>query len=213
MFTGLVEDVGTVVSVSPRGNGRVITVRTAIALAEVGVGASIAVDGVCLTAEGFAGDTFTVTAGKETLAVTTVGRFQKGRRVNLERALRLGDRLGGHLVQGHVDGVGTVKSLRREQESLVVWIEVPKDLRRYVAVKGSVTLDGVSLTVNELSEGGFRVNLIPHTVEVTTLGDRSPGDPVNLEVDLLARYVERLLAEPGDDALTFERLRALGYGD
>jgi riboflavin synthase len=212
MFTGLVEDVGAVVSVSAKGNGKSLTLRTAIPLADVTLGASIAVNGVCLTAEGFSGDTFTVTVGQETLSVTTIGKLRVGGRVNLEQSLRMGDRLGGHLVQGHVDGVGMVKTVRRLQESLVVWIDVPKSLRRYVAVKGSITVDGVSLTVNELSGGAFRINLIPHTVASTTLGDRRTGDSVNLEVDLLARYVERLLAEPGE-SLTFERLRALGYGD
>ena len=176
----LVEDVGTVVAVSPKGNGRLLTLKTAIPLGEVALGASIAVDGVCLTAEDFAGDTFTVTAGKETLAVTTVGGLTKGHRVNLERALRVGDRLGGHLVQGHVDGVGQVKTVTRDRESLVVWVQVPEPLRRYVAVKGSITVDGVSLTVNELSGGAFRVNLIPHTVGETNLGDRRVGDAVNL---------------------------------
>ncbi len=212
MFTGLVEDVGTVVAVRPKGNGRVLTLQTAIPLAEVDLGASIAVNGVCLTAEGFVGNTFTVTAGKETLSVTTVGGLKKGGRVNLERALRVGDRLGGHLVQGHVDGVGQVRSVTRDRESLIAWVDAPKSLRRYIATKGSVTVDGVSLTVNELDAGAFRVNLIPHTVAMTTLGDRVAGDPVNLEVDLLARYVERLLSEPGQ-GLTFERLRELGYGD
>ncbi len=211
MFTGLVEDVGRIVEVVPRGNGRVLTVRTGLPLAEVALGASIAIDGVCLTAEGFTAETFSLTAGKETLACTTVGGLVAGRRVNLERALRVGDRLGGHLVQGHVDGTARVTSVRQDQESLVVWLEAPQPLRRYIATKGSVTLDGVSLTVNELSGGTFRVNLIPHTVTATTLGERGPGDSVNLEVDLLARYVERLLAEPGD-RLTFERLRALGFG-
>ena len=212
MFTGLVEDVGTVVAVGPRGTGRLLTVRTRIPLAEVDLGASIAVNGVCLTAEGFRDDTFTVTAGRETLDVTSVGGLVPGARVNLERALRLGDRLGGHLVQGHVDGVGRVKTVRSASESVVVWIDLPAALQRYVAVKGSITVDGVSLTVNELSGGACRVNLIPHTVASTTFGDRRAGDPVNLEVDLLARYVERLLAEPGK-SLTFERLRELGYGD
>ncbi len=212
MFTGLVEDVGTVTAVRPQGHGRVLTLQTALPLDQVALGASIAVDGVCLTAEAFGPDSFTVTAGQETLAVTTIGGLQRGRRVNLEQALRVGDRLGGHLVQGHVDGVGQVKTVTPSRESLVVWVDVPPPLRRYVAVKGSITVDGVSLTVNELAGGAFRVNLIPHTVASTTLGDRRPGDPVNLEVDLLARYVERLLAEPGE-GLTFERLRDLGYGD
>ena len=211
MFTGLVEDVGQVVKVLPKGNGRVLTVRTGLPLAEVELGASIAIDGVCLTAEGFTADTFSVTAGKETVACSTIGGLDTGRRVNLERALRVGDRLGGHLVQGHVDGTARVTSVRQDRESLVVWLEAPQALRRYIATKGSVTLDGVSLTVNELAAGTFRVNLIPHTVTATTLGERRPGDSVNLEVDLLARYVERLLAEPGE-RLSFERLRALGFG-
>lgn len=223
MFTGLIEDVGTVVAVRPvgGGGGRELTVRTAIPVAEIAVGDSVAMDGVCLTAETFGADHLTVTAGRETLALTTVGEWAAGRRVNLERALRVGDRLGGHLVAGHVDGPGHVESADKRGESWVIWVATPPELSRYVAAKGSICMDGVSLTVNELRparRGGgdaFRVNIIPHTAAETTLAGYTPGRAVNLEVDLLARYVERLLAggAAGQEGggLTLERLRELGY--
>ncbi|MBA2321668.1 MAG: riboflavin synthase [Deltaproteobacteria bacterium] len=209
MFTGLVEDAGVVTSITPRDGGRVLAVRTRIPLAEVRVGDSIAVDGVCLTAETVGGDVFTAIAGRETLAVTTLDDVRVGRTVHLERALAVGDRLGGHLVQGHVDGVGRVRSAARAGESWIVWVTPPPDLARYIAVKGSICIDGVSLTVNELDGDDFRVNLIPHTTAVTRLGDLRAGDRVNLETDVLAKYVERLLGRgPGLDADT---LRRWGY--
>ena len=229
MFTGLVEDTGVVVSTRPLGNGRSLQIRTKIPLAEVAVGDSIACDGVCLTAERTDGDVFTVTAGRETLDKTTVGGWSAGRRVHLERALRVGDRLGGHLVQGHVDGVAEIASLTKSAESVVIWIRPPSELARYIVTKGSICVDGVSLTVNEIrqlrSPGGelrasaaptladditFRVNIIPHTTEVTRLGGLSAGDRVNLEVDLLARYVERLLGR-SEGGLTVEKLKEHGF--
>lgn len=200
MFTGLVEDTGTIVSRAPFGNGIRFAIKTRIDLAEVELGASIAVDGVCLTAESFEGDVWTATAGAETLAATTLGDFKAGRRVHLERALRLGDRLGGHLVQGHVDGVGAVRSIAKERESVVIWTEAPPELSRFIANKGSITLDGVSLTVNEIDGHAFRVGIVPHTAEWTHLGDLRPGSRVNLEVDVLAKYVERLLGARSDAA-------------
>lgn len=193
MFTGLVEDTGAVVERSPLGHGVRLVLRTALPLADVAIGDSIACDGCCLTVEGIDGDRFSVTAGRETLDKTTLGTWQPGRRVHFERALRVGDRLGGHLVQGHVDGVGVVVRAAVEAESLVAWLEAPADLARLVATKGSVAVDGVSLTVNEVAGAQFRVNLIPHTVAVTHLGELTAGRPVNLEVDVIARYVERIL--------------------
>jgi len=215
MFTGLVEDVGTIVSVQPRGRGRALVIRTALPLSDVAIGDSIAVDGVCLTAEAIDADTFDAVAGRETLSRSTLIDARPGRRVHLERALALGDRLGGHLVQGHVDGLGRVRRVSDQQESWVVWIEVPAELRRYVANKGSITIDGVSLTVNELGDGAMRLNVVPHTARATRLGTLRPGDPVNLEVDVLAKYVERLLGAagrgPAHEGLTPELLRTYGY--
>jgi len=212
MFTGLVEDVGTIVSVARQGDGRELTIRTALPMAEVALGDSIAVDGACLTVETLGADRFTAVAGRETLDRTTLCHAAPGARVHLERALRVGDRLGGHLVQGHVDGVGRVVRVEPARESLVLWIEAPPELARYVAPKGSVTVDGVSLTVNEVDAARFRVNIVPHTARVTRLGGFTAGVPVNLEVDVLAKYVERLLGlPPPDGGLTFDKLARSGF--
>lgn len=218
MFTGIIEDVGTLVRVTPEGGGRRLGIRTAMPLGEVRIGDSIAVRGACLTVERHAGDVFEVVAGQETLAATTVGALREGSRVHLERALQLGARLDGHLVQGHVDGVGRVIRSEDARESWVLWVDVGAELAPYVATKGSICLDGVSLTVNEVDGSAARVNIIPHTARETCLGDLRPGDRVNVEVDLLARYVARLLAVRGvssDDArdggLTLDFLRTHGF--
>ncbi len=214
MFTGLVEDVGTIVAVTPQGRGRALQIRTSIDLSEVEPGDSIAVDGVCLTAESTQADTFHAVAGRETLAHTTLAHARAGRQVHLERALALGDRLGGHLVQGHVDGRGRVVRVDDQQESWVIWVSIPEALARYVAQKGSLTVDGVSLTVNELASGHARLNIVPHTASVTRLGGLRAGDEVNLEVDVLAKYVERLLGGMGggpSQGLTAETLQRYGY--
>jgi riboflavin synthase len=211
MFTGLVEDTGAIVSVAPRGNGKVLSIRTAMPLSEVAIGDSIAVNGACLTVETTSGDVFTVVAGKETLQLTTLSGAAPGVRVHLERALRLGDRLGGHLVQGHVDGMGTVRSSEEVRESWVLWIEAPAELARYVAAKGSICVDGVSLTVNEVDGCSFRVNIVPHTARVTRMAGLRPGDRVNLEVDVVAKYVERLLGGFTPGGLTLDKLKANGF--
>lgn len=212
MFTGLVEETGEIVAITRRDNARVVRIRTAIPLSEVAIGDSIAVDGACLTVAEKAGETFTAVAGRETLDKTRLGAARAGDRVHLERALRVGDRLGGHLVQGHVDGLGTVVESRPAGESHVIRIELPEALARYVAAKGSVTVDGVSLTVNEIEGRVFRVDVVPHTAEVTTLATRSPGERVNIEVDVLAKYVERLLGagEPYK-GLSLQTLRENGF--
>lgn len=207
MFTGLVEDVGTIVGVRPQERGRRLVISTAIPMSEVKIGDSIAVDGVCLTAELLGQDRFEVVAGQETLARTTVGDMRPGRRVHLERAMRLGDRLGGHLVQGHVDGKGRVTRSYSAGESWVLWVDVGSALSRYVVAKGSLAVDGTSLTVNEVVGSEVRLNLIPHTATVTRLGGLRPGDEVNLEADLIAKYVERLLGErAGVDEAAIRRL-------
>lgn len=211
MFTGLIEDVGTIVSVRPRGTGREIHIGTTIPLGEVALGDSVAVDGVCLTAEAFTAETMVMVAAKETIMVTTLAKARAGRRVHLERALRLGDRLGGHLVQGHVDGLGRIRSNSDGRGSRVIWVELPKELLRYVAPKGSICIDGASLTVNDVQDSAVRVNLVPHTLGATRFGSMRPGDSVNIEVDVLAKYVERLLGGTKGDLLNLETLKRHGF--
>lgn len=192
MFTGIVTDVGTVAAIQRAGDTR-FEIRTAFDMAAVPVGASIACSGVCLTVIERGGDWFAVTVSGETLSRTTLGDWREGSPVNLERSLRLGDELGGHLVTGHIDGTATVTSIREEGDSWRVVFEAPPALARYIAEKGSVTVDGVSLTVNEVDGSRFGVNLIPHTLAVTTLGRNREGDRVNIEIDIIARYVARLV--------------------
>lgn len=200
MFTGIVTDLGTVREVQPIGQGhdmRLVIGTSPEFLAQpapAAIGASIACSGCCLTAVEFGGDWFAVDASAETLSKTTLGQLRPGSRVNLERSLRLGDELGGHLVSGHVDGVGEVVSAVPENASVRWRFRLPPGLGRYVAPKGSVAIDGVSLTVNEVDGDVFGVNIIPHTAAVTTFGTLQPGAAVNIEVDTLARYVARMLA-------------------
>jgi riboflavin synthase len=192
MFTGIVTDIGTVTELSGDAERR-LALRTAYNTDSVAIGASICCSGCCLTAVEKGPGWFAAIASAETLARTTLGAWRVGTRVNLERALRVGDELGGHIVSGHVDGIAHLVSRRSENDSLRLEFEAPDALARFVASKGSVALDGVSLTVNEVSGARFGVNIVPHTTEHTTLGALRPGDPVNMEIDMLARYVARLL--------------------
>jgi len=202
MFTGIVQAMGRIRSLEPRGGDLRLTVETGgLELAGVVVGDSIAVSGACLTAVGLEPGAFAADVSRETLDCTSLGALVPGAAVNLERALRAGDALGGHYVTGHVDGLAQVVEVREEARSWRVRFEVPPALARYIAPKGSATLDGVSLTVNEVEGCVFGVNLIPHTREVTTLGTLQPGHRVNLEVDIIARYVERLMAQGTAKAL------------
>lgn len=193
MFTGLITDVGEVVA----RKGGVFTIATSYPLAESDLGASICCDGVCLTVTGLEkaakGAHFTVDVSNETLSKTTLDGWKAGRRINLERSLRAGDELGGHIVSGHVDGVAKILSVTADGESKRFLFEAPEHLARYIAAKGSVALDGTSLTVNEVAGARFGVNLIPHSLTVTTWGAKSAGEAVNLEVDVFARYVARLM--------------------
>ena len=193
MFTGIISDIG---EVTARAGGR-FAVRCGYDPASIALGASIACDGACLTAvkvvSAANGCMFEVDVSNETLARTTLAGWDVGTRLNLERALKAGDELGGHLVSGHVDGVATLADVRPDGESRRLTLEVPAELARYVAAKGSVALDGISLTVNEVTATRFGVNVIPHTLTHTTLGAKKPGDRLNLEADLLARYVARLM--------------------
>ena len=196
MFTGIVTDVGEVVSIAPRGELRRLRIACSYESDSIALGASIACSGVCLTVVAVAREDertiFEVDAAAETLAVTTVGAWVEGTRLNLERALKIGDELGGHIVTGHVDGVARIISRDDFDDMSRFWIEAPQDLSRFIAKKGSVALDGVSLTVNEVDGDRFSVLLIPHTLAVTTLGARRAGDSLNIEVDLMARYAARL---------------------
>ena len=192
MFTGLITDVGRVRAVTSVGDRR-IEIETSFPIAEIELGASIACSGVCLTAIEFGDNWFAVEASEETTSKTTVGDWQAGDALNLERSLRIGDELGGHLVFGHVDGVAEIAGRRTDGDSIRFSILAPDDLAPYIASKGSVALSGVSLTVNEVDGNRFGVNIIPHTADATTLGNLSAGDRVNLEIDMLARYVARQL--------------------
>ena len=193
MFTGIVQAVGSVVALTPRGGDVELLIDAGdLTLAGVVPGDSIAVAGACLTVTRLESRCFAADVSNETLARTTLGSLLEGSPVNLEKALGAGDALGGHYVTGHVDGLGVVVAARDDARSLRLSIEVPESLARYIAPKGSVTLEGVSLTVNEVEGRRFGVNLIPHTQEVTTLGTLQSGDKVNLEIDIIARYVERL---------------------
>jgi len=192
MFTGIVTDVGRVRSIAPAGDVRFV-VETAYDTARLDIGASVACDGACLTVIERGPGWFAVTASQETLSCTTLGGWREGSCINLERALKVGDELGGHIVSGHVDGVGRLVEKRPEGDSVRFVFEVPDALARYLAPKGSIAVNGVSLTVNEVDGSRFGVNIIPHTQAQTTLGGAAVGDGVNLEVDLLARYVARLV--------------------
>jgi riboflavin synthase len=199
MFTGIVEEQGKVLALEGSEGRTRLTIQAQGVAADVRVGESVAVDGVCLTVAEAHGAQLTADLSPETLKRTTLGNLSPGDLVNLERALRVGDSLGGHFVTGHVDGKGTI--LRREPlgDSALVWIGFPPSLAGYIAPKGSIAVDGVSLTVVEVTEEAFSVCLIPHTLAVTTLGRKGPQSPVNLEVDLLSRYLERLLVPLTDD--------------
>ncbi len=196
MFTGLVETQGTIARLLPEGPGLRLTITCELIAADVKLGDSIAVNGCCLTVVSIsaAEQTFDFEAGSETLSRTNLGRLQVGSRVNLERSLQVGDRLGGHLVTGHIDALGTLAQRKQEGEWAFLWFQVPPALTKQMASKGSVAVDGVSLTLVEVTDDRFSVALIPHTLAVTTLGALQLGDPVNIETDLLAKYVERQLA-------------------
>jgi riboflavin synthase len=192
MFTGLVEDLGTVVAVDVTGDGAVLTVESQLG-PQVAEGDSVAVNGVCLTATGICGQRFGFDVMHESLRRTALGGIEAGAKVNLELALRADARLGGHIMQGHVDGVGVIAGVRDDGFSRVVTIEAAPDLLRYVVEKGSIAVDGVSLTVSRIDDASFDVSLIPETLERTNLGGTSAGRTVNLEVDVVAKYVEKLV--------------------
>ena len=197
MFTGIVEELGEVVAIEPLPDASRLTVRGPVVTADAAHGDSIAVNGVCLTVVTHDDGAFTADVMAESLRRSSLGAAGPGSAVNLERAVRVSDRLGGHVVQGHVDGTGQVLAVTPKEHWTVVRVALPAELERYVVEKGSITVDGVSLTVSAVEPGWFEISLIPTTLTATTLGSRTPGDVVNLEVDVMAKYVEKLLLARG----------------
>ncbi len=193
MFTGIIQGLGTITSIRPTGQGVVLAIQPDFPIEDPSQGESIAVNGVCLTATTISGSSFTADVSPETLSRTTLGELRPGSRVNLERALRLSDRLGGHLVSGHVDGVGQVVEKKRLSQFTLYTISLPRGLDRYVIEKGSIAIDGISLTVNSCDKTAVSVAIIPHTASLTTMGLRQVGDRVNIEVDIIGKYIEKLL--------------------
>ena len=217
MFTGIIEGLGAIAAIRPSGQGRRLTVDADFELSGSKIGDSISVSGACLTAVRIAGRRFDADVSPETTAKTTFGAARLGERVNLERAMRLSDRIDGHLVSGHIDGTGVIESREAVGNVLVVTIGVPEDLARFMIIKGSVAVDGISLTINTLEPGRFSVCIIPHTAGLTTVGFKPKGERVNIEADMIGKYVERFLsARQGPAAappsgVTVEMLARAGF--
>lgn len=194
MFTGIIESIGTVRDMQPKGGDLRLTIATGkLDMGDVALGDSIAVNGVCLTAIAFDSSSFSADVSRETLSLTSLGNLNRGAKVNLEKALTLQTRLGGHLVSGHVDGLGEIISRHDDARSVRFSIRAPDNLAKYIAAKGSITVDGTSLTVNKVDGSSFELNIVPHTLQETIIADYRSGSKVNLEVDVIARYLERLL--------------------
>jgi riboflavin synthase len=197
MFSGIVEEMGAITVLGKTLAGTQLTILASIVMGDLKIGDSVSVNGTCLTVISRSDRDFSVEVSPETLSVTTLGLLNPGTPVNLERAVRLNERIGGHLVAGHVDGIGVIRSRHQDANAIILAIEAPQHILRYCVVKGSITVDGISLTINDVNEKGFSVAIIPHTAKVTTLGLKQVNDPVNLESDLIGKYVERLLQERG----------------
>lgn len=200
MFTGIIEGFGTIQEIRAQGQGRRLIIQTEFCVEDTRIGDSIAVNGICLTVVHKESNRFVADISPETLKRTTFYNIRTGRKVNLERALRLSDRLGGHLVSGHVDGIATITEMTKDSNAIRIWFSYPETLRRYIIPKGSVALDGISLTVNEINEKWFTVSIIPHTASITTIGFRGPGDEMNLECDMIGKFVESLMTPRTDKA-------------
>lgn len=217
MFTGIIEATGTITTLNNLGDNYRLVVNTGkLDMSDVHLGDSIATSGVCLTVVDYGVDYYAVDVSAETIKYTGFANYQVGHKVNLEKAMRADSRFGGHIVSGHVDGVGTVEAINEHSNYVEVWIKAPADLAKYIAHKGSITVDGVSLTVNEVNGAALMLWLIPHTLKETVIGDYKPGTQVNLEVDLVARYLERLLqgdkaAEPVKEDISMAFLAENGY--
>jgi riboflavin synthase len=193
MFTGIIEGFGAISSIQPAGQGKCLAIEADFDLNQTKIGDSICVSGACLTAVKIDGRHFEVDISPETLQTTTFGQAKVGQRVNIERALRLSDRIDGHLVSGHIDGLGQLRQRETLSNAIIVTIDVPESLARYMISKGSVAVDGISLTINACDAASFSVSIIPHTAKLTTIGFKNKGDPVNIETDMLGKYVERFM--------------------
>ena len=211
MFTGIIEEIGQIRSVKAIANGKELTIQAHTVLEGTREGDSIAVDGVCLTVTSLMPNQFTVQAVGETLEKTTLGDAHRGQFVNLERALAVGDRLGGHFVQGHVNGKGTIHTLRKRGDNYLLEVTIPSPLRKYLILEGSIAIDGISLTVAHLEESRVGINIIPHTMKHTNLQYKQVGQAVNIEVDLIAKYIENLLRFGSNNPLTENLLKQWGY--
>ncbi len=209
MFTGIIEEIGHIVSVTIRGKSMDLTVEATTIIDDITIGDSISIGGVCQTVTEIGDSTFTFQAVEETIKRSTFRKLKKGSAVNLERALRLEDRLGGHLVQGHVDGTGRITSKKEYADNVLLSVTPEAGLDRYIVEKGSIAIDGISLTVTYTKSGEFGVSIIPHTYKSTTLANIRTGDLVNLETDIIAKYIEKLLG--GKNSLTINHLKKLGF--
>ena len=216
MFTGIIEKLGVIRQIQPAAGGKRIEVETGLDLSTTGIGDSIAVNGACLTVVSKAGSQFLADLSPETVLKTTFSTKRVGDRVNVERAMRLSDRINGHLVSGHIDGVGAVSARREDANAIVITISVPPDLANYMIPKGSVAVDGISLTINQCTEDSFGISIIPHTAQLSSIGFCAVGDAVNIETDILGKYVARLLTDgkkesPDSKILGLETLAKHGF--
>lgn len=211
MFTGIVEEMGIVRTLGRKGAGTRLTVSASTVLDGTAIGDSICVNGVCLTVVDLDKNSFSADIASETMRITNLGELKAGDRVNLERALRLSSRLGGHIVTGHVDAIGRIRDKQREGAGWRITIDAPEKALRYIIKKGSIAVDGISLTVADVDESGFAVAVIPHTADVTTLGVKSAGSTVNLETDIIGKYVERLLMPGREEGVSFDLLKKAGF--
>jgi riboflavin synthase len=220
MFTGIIEGPGTISGIKQSGQSRRMAVNADYALDNTKIGDSIAVNGACLTVVSFSGSRFEVDVSPETVAKTTLGKAKIGDRVNLERALRISDRIDGHLVSGHIDGIGTIKSRKTQENAIIITFNIPKTVAYYIIKKGSIAVDGISLTVNECDHESFQVSIIPHTAKLTTFGFKKISDSVNVETDMIGKYVERFVTqmqsgeskkEAGESSVDIEFLVKTGF--
>lgn len=211
MFTGLIEEIGTIEQIQKHRGALRFTISAKEVVKELAIDDSVALNGVCLTVVEFSKSNFQVEAVEETLNKTTFSSLKNGNQINLERSLRFSDRMGGHFVQGHVDAVGEVTAVQKQEGGILLSLKLPAHLLKYVISEGSITIDGVSLTIARLKENEITISLIPHTLEKTTLANLKVGDNVNIEVDLIGKYVERILTRPNQSKISEEWLQEMGY--
>ena len=212
MFTGIVEEVGRIITADRKGNSARLKIEAEKVLEDIKIGDSIAVNGICLTVTSFGKNYFTADVMHETLRRSSIGEAASGSPVNLERAMAANGRFGGHIVTGHIDGTGTICEVKSDEIAICYSMKAPEKIMRYIVEKGSVAIDGISLTVAERTDTGFTISLIPHTGEKTILMDKKPGDPVNIECDYIGKYIEQLMKDKPGEGLTLGMLQSLGHG-